>query len=74
VQRPVEIPPVGNSDHPDRSDRIDDFAGANRQPGGAQGAREVHQIGDKTAVVMCGHRFALPGFLRRSAPRNEHLH
>ena len=47
VQCPIEVAPVGDADRPDRIDRVDDLAGPDRQPGRAQGAREMHQIGDE---------------------------
>src|SRR5262249_46661286 len=56
MQGPVEIAPVGDADAADRFDRGDDLAGPDRQPGGAQGAAEMHQISDER-----------PAFLRHAA-------
>ncbi len=47
VQCPIEVAPVGDPDRLDRLDRVDDFAGADRQTGRAQGARKMHQIGEQ---------------------------
>ena len=47
VQCPIEVAAIGDADRPDRIDRIDDLAGTDRQPGRAQGAREMHQIGEQ---------------------------
>ena len=52
VQGPVEIGAVGDADRPHRGDRIDDLARPDRQPRGAQGPREMHQVGDQPAVVF----------------------
>ena len=47
MQCPIEVAPVGDPDRLDRLDRVDDLAGADRQTGRAQGAREMHQIGEQ---------------------------
>ncbi len=63
VQRPVEILPVGDPDRLHRLDRGEQLAGADRQPGGAQRAREIHQIGKKMPLSA--------RLLRHSASRNS---
>ena len=52
VQCPVEIGAIGDADRSDRLDRVDHLARPDRQPGGAQRAREMHQIGDEAAVSL----------------------
>ena len=46
VQCPVKIPAIGYPDGRDRGNRVDDLARPDRQPGRAQSAREMHQIGE----------------------------
>ena len=47
VQCPVEVAAVGDADGLHRLDGVDDLAGPDRQPRRAQGAREMHQIGEQ---------------------------
>ena len=51
VERPIEIAPVGDPDRFDRGDRVEHLARPDRQPGGAQGTGEMHQIGDEPPVL-----------------------
>ena len=60
VEGPVEIPPIGDADRPDRGHRVDDLARPDRQPRRAQSTREVHQIGEQPAVLGSGVPLTLP--------------
>ncbi len=55
VQCAVEIAPIGDADRLDGGDRVEHLARPDWHAGGAQGAREMHQIGDQPPVMrLCG--------------------
>ena len=51
MERPVKIAAAGNTDGKNGLYRIQDFARAHRQAGGAQDASKMHDVGNEFAAL-----------------------